>query len=157
MPVAARNGSDNRQGRRRPVGRLAEVILRQVWSIHLRRSGFEDLETSDNPWAPLSRATGKHKEGPENDGVPGDAATITPTPHSFELAADIADHFRRMEHMSGRFEDGVDRQIGVALSDGVSQLRIKADLRVGQTRIERVAKQLRIWMREPKEDEHGTE
>lgn len=162
MGTLANLATDNRRAGRRPVGRVAETILREVWSIYLRRSGFEDLEAEHNVISkrgqPTSFFRGRHVPGEVS--MRGDRHLSTDADDGsgrFEHMADIAAYYRRMEQMSVRFEDAVDQQIAGALSDGVYVRHIKARLRVGQTRIERVAKQLRLWMREKPEDDRGEE
>lgn len=153
---------------RRPVGRLTERILRKVWALRLARSGFRDLENPENPDGLLSAAGGPsnvcHLRGWSAPRLRreqrteasyaivwrGDVTRLT------SLRADMeetAEFYRRMEHLAARFENETDRAIAGALADGHVQQRIKADLHVGQGRIERVERQLRIWMAEPRQEE----
>jgi hypothetical protein len=156
MGGPAQFAADNRRKGRRPVGRVAEAILRQVWSIHLRRSGFEDIEPC--PDGMLSGPGTVPFVSPRWDCLshePTDRERERDHESWFTHAADVQAYYRRMTHMSTRFEDALDRGIGAALSDGADIRRIKADLRCGQSRIERVAKQLRIWMAEKENDDDG--
>jgi len=117
---------------RRPVGRVTERILRKVWTLRLGRAGFRDLENPENPDGPLSDIRHPRRAV----GAFGDAETT-------------AEFYRRMSHLAARFEDETDRAIAEARADGAGQREIKARLHVSQRRIERVEKQIQIWMQEP--------
>lgn len=119
----------------RQTGALLQAILRKVWSLKLRRSGFHDIERPNDDRLSSWRYPTHVSPGSE--------------------VAEVAAHYRRMEHLSARFENEMDRNIGVALSDGWPVRHLKDKLGVGQDRIERVAKQLRIWMKEKENDEDG--
>jgi hypothetical protein len=147
---------------RRPVGRVAERILRKVWTIRLARADFRDLENPENPDAPLSNAgmpshlfdglTPAHwreclESGAPNEHLANDGYRSAVSAVAWGVEA-TAEYYRRIEHLSWRFDDDGDRAIAVALSDGIGIRRIKAELSVGQHRVERVLKQVRIWMAE---------
>ena len=154
--------------RRRPVGRVTERILRKVWHLRVARTGFHDLENHDNPDAPLSNA-GAPSHMYDHSGVvysPGSARMeeadrgtlrLVRAYRDAELLAieSTAEYYRQIEHLAWRFDDTTERAIAVALSDGHGVRRIKADLHVGQRRIERVLRTVREWMNEPRETDDG--
>lgn len=124
------------------MGRVAETILRKVWALHLRRSGFRDIESGDYPNGMLSGSVGRAYRPAR---IPFGRFGEQTTP----------DDYARMSRLAWRFEDEIDQQIALALSNAEFLRAIKARLHVGQTRMERVAKQLRLWMQEPEEDGDG--
>lgn len=153
---------------RRPVGRVTERILRKVWSLRLARAEFRDLENPENPDAPLSSAGAPShlhdreliysfdrskfaagRSGPEEF---DDATMRLSKAYRASVVIGVettAEYYRRVEHLAWRFDDATERAIAVALSDGHGVRRIKAELHIGQRRVERVMKQIRIWMAEP--------
>jgi hypothetical protein len=145
MGMGLNFAAENRTVGKRPVGPVAVALLRKVWAIHLRRSGFRDLERAENPDAPLS-----------STGYPTRTALCPDVFGRFgERDGRTVEDYRRMGRLAWRFEDEIDQQIALALSEAETLRAIKARLGVGQTRMERVAKQLRIWMNEPEEDSDG--
>ncbi len=151
---------------RRRVDPVTARILRKVWHLRVAKSGFRDLENPDNPDGPLSNArVPSHlrdnaslewtlpEPGELDDGM---RRTVRAYRESSRIGIEAtAEYYRQIEHLAWRFEDGTERAIAVAVSNGDGERKIKADLHVGRQRIVRVMKQIRIWMKEPREDDDG--
>lgn len=162
MAGAAQRAPENRRNERRPVGRVAAAILREVWTIRLRRSGFQDLEGKSWELARRDHQSSWIHEGRKSAGFrPRQAfgaayARVDETVPTLGIG-ELSSRYRRMEHLSSRFADATDQQIGVSLSDGVGVRTIKTQLGVGQGRVDRVARQLKAWMAEEESDDDGQE
>lgn len=109
---------------------MAVVILRRVWTLRLRLDGFRDLECAEDPDGPLSNA-----------GQPShlDRMDIS------QVQAAAAYH-RRVGDLARYLPFSRDRAIAEAVADGVGVRAIKARLRVGQGRVERVLRTIRQWL-----------
>lgn len=154
MAGQAQRAPENRRNARRPVGRVAAAILREVWTIRLRRSGFQDLEGKG--WDISRRGTPGAWIHEGRKGAGFTPATSEPTLRVRDID-ELSSWYRKMEHLSSRFADATDQQIGVSLSDGVGVRTIKTQLGVGQGRVDRVARQLKTWMAEKESDNDGQE